>query len=566
MRIWPLSIRWKFILTIIAFTLVLAIPFGLLTVRRLSDNLYDSILSGWKNALKIAGQTILANPLLPEIQDPIPPETQKLLEGYCQKQILNLRRNFPLEKLQQEQSVILYVQVVKLGREFCSSKGTPTSTARSDLLVPPIDGLTPKQRAELLQSGQEVVDLSTSQAQDAELGDYLDLKYALYYVKTRYEVLEGVLSKRQDPTVDYVRVGISLAPAQAQLRREATVIVLIVLGYVLVGILIAFAFSKMILGPVETLAQAVSRFKQDRAARAKVKSGDELEWLAQEFNQMADAIEERRQELERINTELRKANRVKSEFLAVMGHELKTPLHAIRGYSQLLLEGVDGPLTPAQQGDLKNILQAGDHLLELIDNILKFSKIEAGEEKLLFESVRASEVIEDAIKNINSLARSKGLALRVYAEPVSIVCDRTKLRQILINLLSNAVKHTTQGKIEVITETQNDSVRFAVADTGVGIPAEYHEEIFEPFTQVDSSTTRESQGVGLGLAIVKKYVEMHGGRVGVESQPEKGSTFYFTIPLTPNTSTDGRLPKEVIDANLDRRGRPELTPSATKVS
>jgi signal transduction histidine kinase len=227
----------------------------------------------------------------------------------------------------------------------------------------------------------------------------------------------------------------------------------------------------------------------------------------------------------------------------------------------LLIEGVDGSLTPAQQEDLQNILQSGNHLLELIDNILRFSKLEAGEEKLYLETVRTTDVIDDAIKSISSLARAKGLALRMYAEPIALVFDRTKLRQVLINLLSNAVTYTQKGKIEVSAEIQEGAMRFAVCDTGAGIPPEYHEKIFEPFTQVDSSNTRESQGVGLGLAIVKKYVEMHSGRIWVESAPGRGSTFYFTIPLDLSAPGNGRpsAPEEVPYENPDRRRRSELT-------
>ncbi|MBI1743794.1 HAMP domain-containing histidine kinase [Candidatus Acetothermia bacterium] len=542
MRFWPLSIRWKFIITIIAFTLVLAVPFGFLTLKLITDNTADTFQAGWETAVKIWGLVLLTPGGVSRMSGP-DGQTE------CQNLIENLTKEFaPPGKLAQGETALLYVQVVLFGKESCSHTAFAADGKSPLLPLPPVDEPLP---ADVQQNEEGKLEVQNTQA--SEVGKYLDIRYA-----QPYKV--GIVQ----PTIAYayLRVGVSLTSAQERLQRDATVITLIVLGYVLVGILIAFAFSKMILGPVEVLAKAVSRFKQDRSARAKVKSGDELEWLAQEFNTMADAIEERRRELERINAALVKANRVKSEFLAVMGHELKTPLHAIRGYSQLLLEGVDGPLTQAQQDDLANILQSGDHLLELIDNILRFSKLEAGEEKLYLESVRASDLVEDAIKNISSLARNKGLQLRVYSEPIPLMCDRTKVRQILINLLSNAVKHTRQGKIEIAAEQKDNTVRFAVTDTGIGIAPEYHEKIFEPFTQIDSSTTRESHGVGLGLAIVKKYVEMHGGRVGVESQPGQGSTFFFSIPLTPQLSTNGLPAKEETNANPDRRGRSELTQPA----
>jgi signal transduction histidine kinase len=548
MKLWPLSIRWKFILTIIAFTLVLAVPFGFLTITRLSDNLETSLVSGWTTSVKIAGGNLL-NSVLKLFIASNPKEAKNL----CESSVKNIADQLlPQENLPEREAPILYVQVVYRGVELCNRASSP------DVAVPapPVDLSPPTAVQRAKQSGTDVTTLNT-----ISIGRYYDLRY--WQVIDRLDSQTG----QRVQMVDYVSVGISWAYAKERLDKEATVITLIVLGYLLLGILIAFAFSKMILGPVEMLAKAVSRFKQDRSARAKVKSGDELEWLSQEFNKMADAIEERRQELERINSELLKANKVKSEFLAVMGHELKTPLHAIRGYSQLLLEGVDGPLTQAQCDDLKNILQSGDQLLELIDNILKFSKIEAGEDKLYLEKIRVADVIDDAMTNIHSLARNKGLALRVYAEPILIVCDKTKLRQILVNLLSNAVKHTPQGKIEVLAETKDNTVaRFVIKDTGVGIESEHHQKIFEPFTQVDSSTTRESSGVGLGLAIVKKYVELHGGQIGVESQPGQGSTFYFTIPLNLQASMNGSSTEEVSDANSSSRRRSEFTQSASEIS
>jgi signal transduction histidine kinase len=348
----------------------------------------------------------------------------------------------------------------------------------------------------------------------------------------------GVIHRNSIETYSGLQLGISTALLQAQIRREMTMIALIVLGYVLLGLVIAFTFYKMILGPVEGLAAALKRFKRDPGARASVRSGDELETLAQEFNQMADVIAERKKELEEINVALRKANRAKSDFLAVMSHELKTPLHAIRGYSQLLLEGVDGPITAAQHEDLQNILNSGDHLLELIDNILKFSKIEAGEDRPYFEAADLSVIAEETIKSVSALARHKNLLIESDVESCVLHADSTKLKQILLNLLSNAIKYTERGKIAVVGRVHNHEYILTVSDTGLGIPAHERARIFEPFTQLDGSSTRESQGVGLGLAIVKKYVEMHHGRVWVESDLGQGSRFSVAFPLEPQLDSD----------------------------
>ncbi|MFN4219238.1 MAG: sensor histidine kinase, partial [Candidatus Bipolaricaulia bacterium] len=351
------------------------------------------------------------------------------------------------------------------------------------------------------------------------------------------------------PGTAFIRVGIDLAPIQGQIRRQAVLIVLVVSGYVLLGVLIAFAFYKMILGPAETLTSALQRFKKDPSTRAHVSTGDELETLAQEFNAMADAIEERKRQLEQMNTELMRANRAKSDFLAMMSHELKTPLHAIRGYSQLLLEGVDGPLTPAQREDLENILNSGDHLLQLIDNILRFSKIEASEDRPYFEAVEAATVGEEAVKAVSALARGKNLELSYHIEPCTLITDGTKLKQALINLLSNAIKYTPTGRVTLTGAARDTEYQFSVADTGIGIPEHARARIFEPFTQLDNSSTRESQGVGLGLAIVKRYVEMLGGKVLLESEVGRGSVFSIVLPLEPALGSEK---KEVSHAHPHR--------------
>jgi signal transduction histidine kinase len=291
---------------------------------------------------------------------------------------------------------------------------------------------------------------------------------------------------------------------------------------------------------VEGLIDSVKRFRRDRRARAPVRGSDELALLAEEFNKMADTIAERDERLERMNRKLLEANRVKSEFLAMMGHELKTPLHAVRGFSQLLLEEIDGPLTPKQREDIEAVLASGDHLLELIDNILRFSKLEAGEERLHLEEVEPAGLVAEVVQSFERFARERGLQLESEVDPFKIQADRTKLRQVLMNLVSNAIKYTERGEIKVTAEARDGEALFAVEDTGPGIPPEYRERIFEPFTQVDSSDSREAMGIGLGLTIVKKYVELHGGRVWLKSEPGKGSRFYFTIP------------QEVGDADLDR--------------
>ncbi|MDW8140884.1 MAG: HAMP domain-containing sensor histidine kinase [Candidatus Bipolaricaulota bacterium] len=491
MRLLRLSLRYKFVFTLVGFTLLVAIPLGALSLMRFSEALEEQLVLRWETAAK-GWLGVFESDLGLRLATP-----QERAE-YCRILLLD-----------QPELLVLHVTV----------GGTPICLVHSD-------EISDNSELQSLFFFKESPPAGISYEKH-RLGNLPILKLSY----TRPVVISDVLSGARIKTFSLLQFGLNMAAVQAQIRREMANIALIVLGYVLLGIVIAFVFYKMILGPVESLAEALKRFKRDKSARAVVRSGDELETLAQEFNQMADVIAERNQELEEMNLALSKANRAKSDFLAVMSHELKTPLHAIRGYSQLLLEGVDGPLTPAQREDLQNILHSGDHLLELIENILKFSKIEAGEDRPYFEVTDLSVIAEEAIKSVSALARKKGLVIESHVEPALLYADSTKLKQILLNLLSNAIKYTERGKVAVSGETHENEYLLTVSDTGLGIPTHERERIFEPFTQLDGSSTRESQGVGLGLAIVKKYVEMHGGRVWVESELGQGSRFFVALPL-----------------------------------
>ncbi|MCS6937086.1 MAG: HAMP domain-containing histidine kinase [Candidatus Bipolaricaulota bacterium] len=490
MRPLRLSLRYKFVFTLVAFTLLVAIPLGALSIMRFAEALEEQLVIRWETTAK-GWLAMFENSALRIM----PPQERA---EHCLSLLL-------------DQPEILVLHVTVGGTPIClvhSSQISNNSELQSLFFFkePPPAGISYEKH---------------------RLGNLPILKLSY----TRPVVINEVLSGTSIETFSLLQFGLNMSDVQSQVQRETANIALIVLGYVVLGIVIAFAFYKMILGPVESLTEALKRFKRDKSARASVRSGDELETLAQEFNQMADVIAERNQELEEMNLALSKANRAKSDFLAVMSHELKTPLHAIRGYSQLLLEGVDGPLTPAQREDLQNILHSGDHLLELIENILKFSKIEAGEDRPYFEVIDLSAIAEEAIKSVSALARKKNLLIESHVEPALLYADSTKLKQILLNLLSNAIKYTERGKITVSGEIRENEYLLVVSDTGLGIPAHERERIFEPFTQLDGSSTRESQGVGLGLAIVKRYVEMHGGRVWVESELGQGSRFSVALPL-----------------------------------
>src|SRR5215469_9138477 len=245
-------------------------------------------------------------------------------------------------------------------------------------------------------------------------------------------------------------------------------------------------------------------------------------------------------ELELRNREIERANRLKSEFLASMSHELRTPLHTIIGFSELLGEELEGALNEKQRRFVGHIHKDALHLLELINDILDLSKIESGRLALRPEVFDIPTAIEEALAPFRSLSQAKSITLETDIEaPSAIDADRLRFKQILINLLSNAVKFTPEGgRIRVSATTRNGFAVVSVADTGVGIPKEAQEAVFDKFYQVGATTKGVREGTGLGLAITKQLVEEHGGSIQLESVPGKGSCFTFTIPLAPPKKQD----------------------------
>jgi signal transduction histidine kinase len=226
------------------------------------------------------------------------------------------------------------------------------------------------------------------------------------------------------------------------------------------------------------------------------------------------------------------ANEAKGNFLATMSHELRTPLTAIIGYEELLAEGISGAVTDGQKQQLSRIKISATHLLSLIDEILLYARVEAGRESVRLEPVVVKGVVDDAIAFVMPMAGDRGLDLRSEGvDPAAMIrTDVGKLRQMLLNLLSNAVKFTNRGEVVVSVEDRGDTIAFAVRDTGIGIDREDLAHVFDPFWQVEQTTTRKIGGSGLGLSVTLRLARLLGGDVEVVSTPYVGSTFTIVLP------------------------------------
>ena len=240
-------------------------------------------------------------------------------------------------------------------------------------------------------------------------------------------------------------------------------------------------------------------------------------------------------ELVRARTAAEAASRAKSDFLAVMSHEFRTPLNAILGYSSLLEAGVPEPLPEGPRERVGRIRLAARHLRGLIDEVLSLVGLESGRLEVDARRVAIEEVLEQVRAVAEPLAVEKGLAFEAVVEdaPTHVVTDRGKLRQILLNLVGNAVKFTPEGRVVLSVGREGDRIVWRVSDTGIGIPDDQRESLFEPFWQADASTTRASGGTGLGLAISRRMARLLSGDVTVESEPGRGSVFTLRLPVAP---------------------------------
>jgi signal transduction histidine kinase len=314
---------------------------------------------------------------------------------------------------------------------------------------------------------------------------------------------------------------------------------------VLLALILGFVISWSFIIPVREAHGFLSKVAEGNFTNTiTVANRDEFGALADRMNQMSrelkrlyDHERETTAELHALNERLERATKAKSEFVANMSHELRTPMNAILGFVEMILDEVYGEIPANLKEPLTDVQTNGKHLLRLINDVLDLSKIEAGRMELSLAEYSVHDIVQTVRVSLQSLAAEKGLKFVADAQediPLAMG-DGKRITQCLLNLAANALKFTRQGSVEISVTLEGPSLLYRVKDTGIGIPKDKLEDVFAEFRQVDATITREFGGTGLGLSITKKFVEMHGGRIWVESELGKGSTFCFSIPLRVET-------------------------------
>ena len=352
----------------------------------------------------------------------------------------------------------------------------------------------------------------------------------------KIETLVGSLVAAEETRMASLRASIAAA-SRYSLRVMAGFAVASIVLALLGGFVISWSFILPVREAHNFLSEvAEGRFGGTMVVPNRDEFGalaEHMNWMSRELRRLDDEQRVAAETLRSLNDRLALASRAKSEFLANMSHELRTPLNAILGFTEIMLDELYGEVPAALREPLVDIQTNGRHLLRLINDVLDLSKIEAGRLELGVGEYSVQEIVEVVHASLKSLALEKSLAFTAGVSPDIPPAwgDGRRITQCLMNLAGNALKFTRQGRVDIEVRLDGEWLVYRVSDTGIGIPKDEVENIFAEFRQVDTTITREYGGTGLGLSITKRLVELHGGRIGVESELGKGSRFFFTVPL-----------------------------------
>ena len=427
-----------------------------------------------------------------------------------------------------------------------ASKENAEEPARTALAFPDVRGVAvyTQDYKPLMSQGESVVEAVDKQTWPQQLQLDQESEKAWYFVAPVFA--RRVVDQNESPfaaspqkpeLIGFVRLMMSKEKLKAMKNNILYSNLAVSAAFALVFLLFLYGITKRLTTPLKHLANRMRRAQAgEQNVRAKVQGPRDIIDMENAFNSMMSVLETRERQLEKARDSALESAQIKGEFAANVSHELRTPLNAVLGMLELLQ---DMGLTPKQVEYVMVARSAGEALLKLIEDILDFSRIEAGMLKLQPVDFVLHEILDEVVGLLAGQAQRKGLELSYQiadAIPMTLHGESSRVRQVLINLVGNALKFTESGSIEisVLADSSREdkmSLRFEVTDTGIGIPVEAQKHIFEAFVQVDGSSTRSHEGAGLGLAICYQLIAVMGGKIGVESMPEKGSTFWFSVPF-----------------------------------
>ncbi|MDY7031911.1 MAG: ATP-binding protein, partial [Thermodesulfobacteriota bacterium] len=384
-----------------------------------------------------------------------------------------------------------------------------------------------------------------------------------FYIKDKLQYLQ-VTTYKDDYGLNWlIVVAIPEADFMAQINENQRNTILLCLLPLITSIIICIITARRISQPICRLNEAVKDIiKGNWEGTESVKGSriDEVGELATSFNSMSHELHESFDNLEDKNEELERLDKLKDEFLANTSHELRTPLNGMIGISESVIDGATGEITSLQQKNLAMIAGSGHRLLELVNDILDFAKLKNQGLELQQKPVGIHSLVDVVLAFSQSLIGGKELKL-INSVPDNLplaYADEHRLEQILFNLIGNSIKFTETGEVEVFAKEDKDQLIITISDTGIGIPPEKHEKIFESFEQADGSTAREYGGTGLGLAVTKQLLELHGGTIWVDSEVGKGSTFSFTLPITATSHQQQKSKNQSDNKNTRESNLPTI--------